>query len=408
MSGLSRRQRRVYTRRGMLALGAAGVAGLVAVPLSAQADEYPSWKDVLKARSNVKDQQAEVRKIEGLLQKSQQVADAAQKVAEQRGTEYQTAQARVDAANERLETIEKQVEADEKRAAQAKQRAGQLAAQLSRTGGADVETTLLLSGTDASATDFLKRLGSLSKLTESNGAIADEAAAAKNAAAATQAQMQQVKEELTALKEKARLALQAAIRASEAANAKVQEEQKRQVELQAQLKALQAKSESVARQYQAGVRAAQAAQGAGAGGAVGSGGWARPTVGGPITGGFGPRPDQPAGANFFHRGTDIGVAYGSPIYAAHAGTVTYAGWFGTYGYWIEIDDGDGVQTGYAHIRPGGIFVRVGQRVTAGQNIASVGSTGAATGPHLHFEVRLNEVAVNAVPFMAARGVSLGW
>jgi murein DD-endopeptidase MepM/ murein hydrolase activator NlpD len=103
---------------------------------------------------------------------------------------------------------------------------------------------------------------------------------------------------------------------------------------------------------------------------------------------FGPRPDQPAGANYFHRGTDIGVAYGSPIYAAHAGTVVYAGWFGTYGYWIEIDDGDGIQTGYAHIRPGGIFVKVGQHVSAGQNIASVGQTGAATGPHLHFEVRV--------------------
>jgi len=299
------------------------------------------------------------------------------------------------------------VKADEKRAAEAKQRAGQLAAQLSRTGGADVETTLLLSGTDGNATDFLGRLGRLSKLTESNGAIAEEAAASKNAAAATQAQLQQVKDELVDLKEDARVKFQAAVSASEAANAQVQKEQKLQVELQAQLAALQATSTATARKYQQGVAAAQRAQAAGAAAGANSGGWANPTVGGPITGVYGPRPDQPAGANAFHRGTDIGVAYGSPIYAAHAGTVSYAGWFGTYGYWIEIDDGDGVQTGYAHIRPGGIFVRVGQRVSAGQNIASVGQTGAATGPHLHFEVRLNEVAVNAQPFMAARGISLG-
>lgn len=399
-------RRPAHTRRGVIALGAAGVVALVAVPLSAQAEEYPSWNDVLKARDNVTDKAREIARIKGLLAKSQAAAEKAQQIAEQRGTEYQTAQARVDSANERLATIEKQVAANEQRAADAKQRAGQLAAQLTRTGGADLETTLLLSGTDASATDFLGRLGRLSKLTESNGTIAEEAVTAKNAAAATQAQMQEVKDELVGLKEKAKAAFRAAVQASEQANDQLQKEQALQVELQAQLDALQATSAATAREYRAGVAARKAAQSAGAGGAVNSGGWAQPASG-PITGTFGPRPDQPAGANFFHRGTDIGAAYGSPIYAAHAGTVVYAGWFGTYGYWIEIDNGDGIQTGYAHIRPGGIFVRVGQSVSAGQNIASVGQTGASTGPHLHFEVRLNQVAVNAQPFMADRGISLG-
>ena len=128
---------------------------------------------------------------------------------------------------------------------------------------------------------------------------------------------------------------------------------------------------------------------------------------GPITDGFGYRPDRPAGANPFHRGTDIGAGCGSPIYAAHSGTVIYASPLGTYGNFIEIDNGGGVSTGYAHIRPGGTFVHVGQQVSAGQNIASVGMTGAATGCHLHFEVRINEVAINSVPFMAARGVTIG-
>jgi murein DD-endopeptidase MepM/ murein hydrolase activator NlpD len=404
----SSRTRHPVSRRTLLTLGAVtGAAGLVAIPLSARADGYPSWSDVLKARANVKEKAKEIAGLKALLAQSQAAADAAQRVAQQRGTEYQTAQARVDSANERLQTIEKQVKADEKRAADAKQRAGQLAAQLSRSGGADLETTLLLSGTDASATDFLSRLGSLSKLTESNSAIAEEAAAAKNAAAATQAQMQQVKDELVGLKEQARLAFQAAVQASAAANAQVQKQQAAQVELQARLDALQATSDATARKYQQGVAARKAAQIAGAGRSVNGAGWTNPTGAGPITGVFGPRPDQPAGANAFHRGTDVGVTSGTPIYAAHAGTVVYAGWFGTYGYWIELDDGDGIQTGYAHIRPGGIFVQVGQHVSAGQNIASVGQTGAATGPHLHFEVRLNEVAVNAQPFMAARGIILG-
>ena len=407
LSHLSHQQRRVYTRRGLLALAAAGVTTAVAVPMSAEASGYPSWKDVLAARGDVTKKAAEIATLKGLLAKSQAAAEQAQKVAEQRGAEYQTAQGRVDSATQRLQTIEKQVEADDKRAAQAKQRAGQLAAQLSRTGGADVETTLLLSGTDASASDFLARLGRLSKLTESNGAIADEAAAAKNAAAATQAQMQEVKNQLVGLKEQARVAFQAAVQAS---------------------------------------APGQRAGAAGAGAAGRAAGPARRAAGdlrlrrSPLPGRRG-RPEggagrgrwrlrqrrglgEPGGCRADHRRlrTPPGPArrrqplpprhrhrrgYGSPIYAAHAGTVVYAGWFGTYGYWIEIDDGDGIQTGYAHIRPGGIFVRVGQQVSAGQNIASVGQTGAATGPHLHFEVRLNEVAVNAQPFMAARGIILG-
>lgn len=399
---------RVHSRRALLLFGAAGVFGvLIDVPLSARADPYPSWGDVLKARANVKAKAKEIARIKALLERSRAAAEKAQQVAEVRGSAYQDAQARVETANERLATVQKQVAVDEKRAEEAKQRAGQLAAQLSRTGGADLETSLFFSSsTGTGASDFLSRLGRLSKLTESNGAIAEEAATAKNTAAATQAQLAEVKRELVSLKEKSRLAYQAAVQASEEANDQVQREQAQQVELQARLDALQANSDSLARRFQAGVAARKAAQQAGAGGAVTPGGWAKPAYG-PITAGFGPRPDQPAGANFFHRGTDIGAGYGSPIYAAHAGTVVYAGWYGTYGNWIEIDNGGGISTGYAHIRPGGTFVRVGQSVQAGQNIASVGDTGAATGPHLHFETRIGEVAVDAVPFMAARGVSLG-
>jgi murein DD-endopeptidase MepM/ murein hydrolase activator NlpD len=66
-----------------------------------------------------------------------------------------------------------------------------------------------------------------------------------------------------------------------------------------------------------------------------------------------------------------------------------------------------VATGYAHLRAGGILVAEGQQVAAGALIGAVGSTGASTGCHLHFEVRINGTAVDAVPFMAARGVQLG-
>ncbi|HET6825717.1 MAG TPA: M23 family metallopeptidase, partial [Amnibacterium sp.] len=369
------------------------------------------------ARHSAAAKAAQVSRIEGLLAASRAVVERTQQVAEQRGADYEAARNQVDAANDRLATVKPEVAADEKRAKAASQRAGLLAAQLSRTGGADLETTLFFSAgsSDKSASSFLTKLGRLSKLTQANGAIAAAAKQAQRTAAATQAQLKEATDALVALKQKAASALAAAVQANDAANAELQKEQGIQATLTAQLKALQAKSDATAAGYQAGLRAAAAAKaaaaaaaagGGGAGGSVGSSGWALPAYG-PITDGFGYRPDRPAGANPFHRGTDIGAGCGSSIYAAHSGTVIYAGWLGTYGNFIEIDNGGGVSTGYAHIRPGGTFVHVGEQVSSGQNIASVGMTGAATGCHLHFEVRLNEVAVNAVPFMAARGITIG-
>lgn len=135
--------------------------------------------------------------------------------------------------------------------------------------------------------------------------------------------------------------------------------------------------------------------------------WALP-VDGRITDGFGPRPDRPvAGVGAYHEGTDLATACGTPIHAATAGTVVQAGWNGTYGNWILIDHGHGIQTGYAHIIDGGIEVAVGADVEAGREIARVGATGAATGCHLHFETRIDGEAVDAVPFMARRGIRLG-
>ncbi|MGN6325616.1 M23 family metallopeptidase [Pseudolysinimonas sp.] len=135
--------------------------------------------------------------------------------------------------------------------------------------------------------------------------------------------------------------------------------------------------------------------------------WALPVVG-MISDGFGPRPNHPvAGTRDFHAGTDIAAPCGTPIHAATAGTVVQAEPDGTYGNWILLEHGDGIQTGYAHIVNGGTEVKVGQNVEAGQEIARVGRTGAATGCHLHFETRISTKAVDAVPFMAKRGVTLG-
>jgi len=92
----------------------------------------------------------------------------------------------------------------------------------------------------------------------------------------------------------------------------------------------------------------------------------------------------------FHGGVDINAPMNANIVAAAAGTVIWSGWrSGGSGNTIIIDHGGGVTTLYLHIKEGGLLVKEGQKVKAGQTIAKVGSTGLSTGPHLHFEVRIN-------------------
>lgn len=94
-----------------------------------------------------------------------------------------------------------------------------------------------------------------------------------------------------------------------------------------------------------------------------------------------------------HKGMDFGAATGTSIKAAASGTVTYAGWnSGGYGYLVIISHGNGVQTYYAHCSA--ILTTVGATVSQGDVIAKVGNTGKSTGSHLHFEIRVNDVAYN--------------
>ncbi|MDF2555424.1 MAG: mepM 1, partial [Microbacterium sp.] len=94
------------------------------------------------------------------------------------------------------------------------------------------------------------------------------------------------------------------------------------------------------------------------------------------------------------------------IYAAAAGTVEMSQNYSGYGNYIRINHGGGVGTGYGHIVNGGLYVRRGQYVNAGQLIAAVGNTGGSFGCHLHFEVYLGGGTTNPAPFLTARGVSL--
>ena len=93
-----------------------------------------------------------------------------------------------------------------------------------------------------------------------------------------------------------------------------------------------------------------------------------------------------------HTGLDIACTTGTPIKVVSTGTVTFAGTSGAYGNLVKIDHGNGVETWYGHCSK--IYVKSGQKVEAGDVIAAVGSTGNSTGPHLHFEIRIDSKTVN--------------
>ena len=127
--------------------------------------------------------------------------------------------------------------------------------------------------------------------------------------------------------------------------------------------------------------------------------WPLP-VAGTITSQFGHRVDPITGEVSSHTGTDIACAEGTPILAAADGTVTVANgldsWGGSYGYYIQIDHGSGLETLYAHCSS--ICVATGQQVQAGQVIGYVGHTGRVTGNHLHLEVRIDSNRVDAMQY----------
>ena len=112
---------------------------------------------------------------------------------------------------------------------------------------------------------------------------------------------------------------------------------------------------------------------------------------GQITSGFGPRWGR------MHQGLDIAAPTGRPITSAKSGTVIVAGWSGGYGQLVVIDHGGGLATAYAH--QSRIAVKTGDPVTQGGLVGFVGSTGHSTGPHLHFEVRVNGAARDPLPYL---------
>ena len=210
----------------------------------------------------------------------------------------------------------------------------------------------------------------------------------EKAALAKQAEIEQKKAERNVVLQKAQNDRATAMQAIEELNAS-------SAQVSAMLKERQA-----ARAAAAAVAAA-AAQSSGGQGA--SDNWVQGTgqlgwpVSGEITSPYGYRVHPIWGTTIYHSGIDIGVDEGTPVHAADGGVVVWSGWMGGYGYAVVIDHGNGLSTLYGHNSE--LAVDEGQSVAKGQVISYAGSTGNSTGPHVHFEVRVNGDPVDPMGYL---------
>ena len=210
----------------------------------------------------------------------------------------------------------------------------------------------------------------------------------EKSALAKQAEIEQKKAERNVVLQKAQNDRATAMQAIEELNAS-------SAQVSAMLKERQA-----ARAAAAAV-AATAAQSSGGQGA--SDNWVQGTgqlgwpVSGEITSPYGYRVHPIWGTTIYHSGIDIGVDEGTPVHAADGGVVVWSGWMGGYGYAVVIDHGNGLSTLYGHNSE--LAVDEGQSVAKGQVISYAGSTGNSTGPHVHFEVRVNGDPVDPMGYL---------
>lgn len=211
--------------------------------------------------------------------------------------------------------------------------------------------------------------------------------------------------ELAIAADKARLeqdeAALAAVRARQAQNVEIRRQAlslKQQLLAQAEAKKehFEAIKEELERESSQ-IEAILAAQAAGVGPLPVGGGQLLWPAAGPLTSGFGNRTHPIFGDTRFHAGIDIGAPYGAAVIASDAGEVIYTGVLGGYGNAIVVDHGGGLATTYNHLSA--FAVGSGQSVSRGQLIGNVGCTGYCTGPHLHFEVRVNGSPVDPLPYL---------
>jgi murein DD-endopeptidase MepM/ murein hydrolase activator NlpD len=131
-----------------------------------------------------------------------------------------------------------------------------------------------------------------------------------------------------------------------------------------------------------------------------------PLEGAQLTSGFGMRAHPVLGGRRQHAGVDLAAPTGTPVYATADGVVSRADWYSGYGLYISLEHGASMQTRYGHLSR--LAVAAGDNVKKGDLIGYVGSTGRSTGPHLHYEVRVEGIAVNPIPYMVESEAQLAY
>jgi murein DD-endopeptidase MepM/ murein hydrolase activator NlpD len=373
---------------------------------AASSDDAPeiTWAQVAAAQASVAATKALAKEIKAQVAALQTSVKAAQDDADAKGDVYAKAQAAYDNQEFIAEKLQAQADAAQKKADAAKKRAGEMIAQAGRAGGSGDLTASLL-GDSSSASTLLSRLGYANQIGERFSQVYAKALQLEKNAQSITKQANAAAAAAAKLKDVAQTAFAAAQAAAGAASDALKAARSKFADLSAKLTKLEGAADQALKKYNDSL---VAKWGPGAAGVVSASGWANP-ANGYLGDRFGMRyfPLPPHGWSL-HTGQDIsGTGCGAPIYAAHSGTVTFAGRDGDLGNFIEIDNGGGITTGYGHIIAGGILVRIGQHVGPGQNIAKTGRTGAATGCHLHFMVRINGALTDPLPFMRDRGVTLG-
>ncbi len=237
-----------------------------------------------------------------------------------------------------------------------------------------------------SLTDFLVRMDLLQKIAEQDMKFLDELKAERERIARMKAELQAKRNEIADLKQEA---------VQRRAQLEEQEREKNRVlaritsEKEAAERAL-AEKEKASRQLAAKIRQLQSSKNRGT---YSSGVMSWPVPGyHRVTSDYGMRMHPILNSRRMHTGIDVGAPTGANVVAMAGGEAIFVGWFGAYGNTVVLDHGGGVSTMYAHLSS--CSVGVGQKVARGQKVGQVGSTGLSTGPHLHFEVRVNGDHVN--------------